>query len=121
MSVRDAGGRDSAHLGAVVAPMRDAPPRTPVGSLISIAEASDASAGTALYLFGSSCRGGAAASDVDVLLVYPNGRLHQANLLAESLRNTATHPTFDVLALSDSEEQELAFIQTERASRIWSR
>jgi hypothetical protein len=28
---------------------------------------------------------------------------------------------FDVLALSASEERELAFIQTERASRIWSR
>jgi hypothetical protein len=70
---------------------------------------------------GSSCRGLAAARDVDVLLVYPNGQLHQANLLAESVRNAAAPLIFDVLALSASEEHELAFIQTERASRIWSR
>jgi hypothetical protein len=89
--------------------------------LIAAAEASDVPAGTALYLFGSSCRSLTAASDVDVLLVYPNGQLHQANLLAESVRNAATPLMFDVLALSASEEHELAFIQTERASRIWSR
>jgi hypothetical protein len=62
-----------------------------------------------------------AAADIDVLLVYPSGHLEQASLLAESVRNTAPSLLFDVLALSASEERELAFIQTERALRIWSR
>jgi hypothetical protein len=113
--------RRSAHLRAVIAPRHDASSRALVSALIAAAEASDVSAGTALYLFGSSCRGLTAANDVDVLLVYPNGQLHQANLLAESVRNAAIPLMFDVLSLSAGEEHELAFIQTERASRIWSR
>jgi hypothetical protein len=121
MRPRDAGGRQSACLGNVVAPRRDAPSRAPLGALIAAAEASDVPTGTALYLFGSSCRDHTTANDIDVLLVYPNGQLHQSSLLAESVRDAATPLMFDVLALSVNEERELAFIQTERASRIWSR
>lgn len=115
-------GRQSAHLGAVVSPRRDAKQsRVTLSRLIEAAEASDLPAGTALYLFGSSCRGHIAPHDIDVLLVYPNGHLSQGQLLAESIRNAATSLMFDVLALSVDEEHELAFIQTERTSRIWSR
>lgn len=115
-------GRRSAHLEAVVAPDRAGKWfRTLIGILIETAEASDIPAGTALYLFGSSCWDRTAANDIDVLLVYPNGQLDQANLLAQSIRNAATSLLFDVLALSASEERELAFAQTERAFRIWSR
>ena len=95
--------------------------RAPIGFLIGAATASDVPAGTALYLFGSFWQGHTAPSDIDVLLVYPDGHLHQAHLLAESVRNAATPHIFDVLVLSSNEERGLAFIRTERASRIWSR
>jgi hypothetical protein len=112
----------SAQLGVAVAPDPDGKwSRTSIGILIEAAEASDVPADTALYLFGSSCWNHTAANDIDVLLVYPNGYLHQANLLAESVRNAATSLQFDVLVLSAGEAHELAFIHTERASRIWSR
>jgi len=96
-------------------------PLTPISFLIGAAAASDVPAGTALYLFGSFWRGHTAPSDIDVLLVYPDSYLHQAHLLAESVRNAATPYIFDVLVLSSDEERKLAFIHTERASRIWSR
>jgi predicted nucleotidyltransferase len=96
-------------------------PRAPISFLIGAAAASDVPAGTALYLFGSSWRGHTAPSDIDVLLVYPDGQLHRAHLLAESIRNAATPYIFDVLVLSTHEEHELAFIRIERAARIWSR
>jgi predicted nucleotidyltransferase len=95
--------------------------RAPIRFLIEAATASDVPAGTALYMFGSSWRGQTAPNDIDVLLVYPDGHLDQAHLLAESVRNAATPYIFDVLVLSSGEERELAFIRTERASRIWSR
>jgi predicted nucleotidyltransferase len=112
----------SARGGAVLAPRRDGESAcAPTDVLIEVARASEVPAGTALYLFGSSCRGEATANDIDVLLVYPNGHLDQAHLLAESVRKAPTSLPFDVLALSAGEERELAFIQTERATRIWSR
>lgn len=95
--------------------------RAPISFLIGAATASDVPAGTALYLFGSFWQSRTAPSDIDVLLVYPDGHLHQAHLLAESVRNAAAPHIFDVLVLSSDEERELAFIRTERASRIWSR
>lgn len=96
-------------------------PRAPISFLIGAAAASDVPAGTALYLFGSFWQGHTAPSDIDVLLVYPDGHLHQAHQLANSVRNATTPYIFDVLVLSSHEERELAFIYTERASRIWSR
>jgi hypothetical protein len=111
-----------AHRAAVVAPGRDVRRlRASVSSLVEAAETSDLPAGAALYLFGSSCEGHAAPRDIDVLLVYPNGCLSQAQLLAESVHSAATSSMFDVLLLSVSEEHELAFILTERASLIWLR
>jgi hypothetical protein len=95
--------------------------RAPISFLIGAAAASDVPAGTALYLFGSFWRDHTVPNDIDVLLVYPDGHLHEAHLLAESVRNAATPYIFDVLVLSSDEERELAFIRTERASRIWSR
>jgi predicted nucleotidyltransferase len=92
-----------------------------IGILIEVASASDMPAGTELYLFGSSLHGGATPNDVDVLLVYPDGHLCQAHRLAESFRNAPAPSLVDVLALSSSEERELALVQTERASPIWRR
>jgi hypothetical protein len=74
--------------------------------------------GTALYLFGSASHGAPVANDVDVLLVYPDGHLDQAHALAESIR-TIPEQDFDVLALSSTEERELAFVRSEQAVRIW--
>jgi hypothetical protein len=91
----------------------------PLSFLTEVAAGSSAPPGTALYLFGSFARGQAAANDVDVLVVYPDGHLHAAHLLAESIRNAATPFVFDVLVLSSSEERELAFIQTQQGLRIW--
>ena len=93
--------------------------RAPIGLLIEAAAASGVPAGTALYLFGSFWHCDTAPNDIDVLLVYPDGHLHDAHLLAESVRSAATPYTFDVLVLSSEEERKLAFIHTERASRIW--
>ena len=59
-----------------------------------------------------------AADDVDILLVYPDDHLDQVHALAESIRNLPARD-FDVLALSSTEERELAFVQSERAVRIW--
>lgn len=75
--------------------------------------------GTTLYRFGSSCHGSDVADDVDVLLVYPDGHLDEAHVLAESIRSMRKEYVFDVLALSASEEHELAFVQSEQAARIW--
>ncbi len=124
MAMKPDGVREkrSDQLGAVAAPRHDAKwLRAAIGRLVEIAEASDATAGTALYLFGSSCRGHTTPSDIDILLIYPNGHLPRVRLLAESIRSAATSLMFDVSVLSSTEEHELAFIQIERASRIWSR
>jgi Nucleotidyltransferase domain len=89
-------------------------------SLLNEAAAtSNPPAGTTLYLFGSSSHGFEPANDIDVLVVYPDGHLDEAHLLAESIRNMSAQYFFDVLALSASEERELAFVQGEHADRIW--
>lgn len=76
--------------------------------------------GIEIYLFGSSSTPGqAAASDIDVLLVYPDGDLPVGHDLAEAIRELPAGEIYDVLALSKSEEHELQFIDSERAMRIW--
>lgn len=76
-------------------------------------------AGIELYLFGSSTREKASPSDVDVLVVYPDGGLSHGHDLAETIRALPVSEFYDVLALSKSEERELGFIDSERAVRIW--
>lgn len=58
--------------------------------LVETAAASAIPADTTLYLFGSALRRQARPEDLDVLLVYPDGCLCQAHVLAESLRNAPT-------------------------------
>lgn len=72
-----------------------------------------------LYLFGSSTQDKASPSDVDVLLVYRDGDLSRGHDLAETIRELPVAEIYDVLALSESEERELEFIDGERAIRIW--
>lgn len=91
-----------------------------IAALAEATRSSDVPVGTALYVFGSACHGHKAPNDIDILVVYPDGHLTQAHLLAESVRNATSSYLFDVLVLSASEERELAFIETERASQIWS-
>jgi hypothetical protein len=80
---------------------------------------SDLPESTSLYLFRSWLQNSPRASDVDILIVYPDGRLDKAHILAESIRNIAAEGTYDVLALSTTEEHELGFIASERAVQIW--
>jgi predicted nucleotidyltransferase len=75
--------------------------------------------GVELYLFGSSTRGKASPSDVDVLLVYPDGALSCGHDLAQIIRELPAAEIYDVLALSQREERELEFIDGEHAIRIW--
>lgn len=75
--------------------------------------------GAKLYLFGSCLRGSGDGNDVDVLLVYPHGELSSAHLLAESIREGPDNAALDVVALSDTEERELGFIESEQARQIW--
>lgn len=75
--------------------------------------------GIELYLFGSSTQEKSSPSDVDVLLVYPDGDLSCGHDLAETIRELPVAEIYDVLALSESEERELEFIDGERAIRIW--
>jgi predicted nucleotidyltransferase len=75
--------------------------------------------GIAVYIFGSWLRDSPSASDVDVLLVYPDGNLDSAHTLAETIRNLPTKETYDVLALSTVEEGELSFVASESAMRVW--
>lgn len=72
-----------------------------------------------LYLFGSSTRGKASPSDLDVLLVFPDGELSRGHDLAEAIRALRGGETYDVIAASESEERELNFIVSENATRIW--
>lgn len=90
-----------------------------IAILAEAPRALDVPVGTALYVFGSACHGHRAPSDIDILVVYLDGHLTQAHLLAESIRNATSPYLFDVLVLSTSEERELAFIETERATLIW--
>jgi predicted nucleotidyltransferase len=75
--------------------------------------------GVELYLFGSSTQNKTIPSDVDVLVVYPDGDLRRGHALAEAIREHSVTELYDVLALSKSEERELGFIDSERAIRIW--
>jgi len=75
--------------------------------------------GIRLYLFGSSTHGAPSPSDVDVLLVYSDGQLRAAHALASAIRCIPEYELYDVLALSDSEERELKFIESERAIHFW--
>jgi predicted nucleotidyltransferase len=81
--------------------------------------AADVPSGTTLYLFGSHFRRSGDGSDVDVLLIYPQGELRWAHALAELMRESAEDAVVDVLALSDAEERELGFIESEQAHQIW--
>lgn len=53
----------------------------------AVAASCEARPGTRLYLFGSCLGGSVVANDVDVLLVYADGDLDSAHVLAELLRD----------------------------------
>jgi predicted nucleotidyltransferase len=87
--------------------------------VIDTVEATDeVPAGTKLYLFGSCLSDSGTPHDLDVLLVYRDGELGSAHLLAESIREILEHGVH-LLVLSDTEERELAFIASEEAHLIW--
>jgi predicted nucleotidyltransferase len=74
-----------------------------------------------LYLFGSAVDSNAAEpSDVDLLLVYRDGRHDWAHAVACALRETAAFPPLDVLAMSQSEAAETNFVAAEGAVMVGS-
>ena len=75
-------------------------------------------ADTRLYLFGSCLSDSGTFHDLDILLVYSDGELGSAHLLAEAIRDIPEHGVH-LLVLSDTEERELAFIASEGARQIW--
>jgi predicted nucleotidyltransferase len=75
--------------------------------------------GVELYLFGSCTRNKAFPSDIDVLVLYPDDGLSMGHELADAIRDLSATECYDVLALSESEEHELRFIDSEHAIRIW--
>lgn len=86
------------------------------GDIDSVAEIS---AGTTLFLFGSSLVDPSRARDVDILLVYPDGEVSGAHHLADAIRAAGAIPPYEVLALSRSEERETGFIRGEKAIQFW--
>jgi predicted nucleotidyltransferase len=91
----------------------------PTSLLDEIAASPVMPAGMTVYLFGSWLKDSTVANDVDVLLVYPDGHLNEAHEFAYAIRNISAPEFFDVLALSITEERELAFVESERAIQIW--
>jgi predicted nucleotidyltransferase len=75
--------------------------------------------GIAVYIFGSWLRDSPSVSDVDVLLVYPDGNLDSTHALAETIRNLPAKEMYDVLALSTAEEGELSFVASKHAIQVW--
>lgn len=89
-------------------------------SLLSGVEASVTQVrGVELYLFGSSTHDNTSPMDVDVLILYSDGDLSRGHDVAETIRGLPVAGIYDVLALSESEERELKFIDSECAIRIW--
>jgi hypothetical protein len=70
-----------------------------------------------VYVFGSVLSV-AAATDVDVLVVYPDDRRDLGHAAAEALRASHHIPHVEVLAMSNSEEVETTFIAQQGAVRI---
>jgi hypothetical protein len=55
-----------------------------------------------------------------VLVLYPEGALASAHWLADTIRAASAELPYDVLALSTTEEQEVAFVANEGALRVWA-
>ena len=72
-----------------------------------------------VYLFGSWLHDPQKASDIDIAVVYPSGGLMEASNLITRLQECAPLPC-DVVALSEAEEAELAFLAEVQAQLHWS-
>ena len=75
--------------------------------------------GLQLYVFGSATTSDATPNDVDLLLVYANGRLDEAHALAEEIRSTLSAPPYDVLVASEKEAAQLNLVAKQEAVLIW--
>lgn len=67
------------------------------------------------YIFGSALHDLSNSNDIDLLLVYRDGDLASAHDVADNVRRASKDKEFDVLAMSDVEECELGFIESQRA------
>lgn len=75
------------------------------------------SSALSVFVFGSVLSG-AAVTDVDVLVVYPDERLALGHAAADALRASRHSPPLEVLAMSHSEEVETKFIAQQGAVRL---
>lgn len=75
--------------------------------------------GMRAYAFGSTSAS-KTPQDIDLLLVYPRGRLDDGHWVAELIRAIPHDPPFDVIALNVDEETETGFIRREGAQLIWN-
>lgn len=84
-----------------------------------ISYCSDLLCGVRLFVFGSALRSGDKPRDIDVLVLYEDGNLEAAHILCNRIRSLITFPPLDVIALSESEERDTAFIEGVKAVRLW--
>ncbi|MCX4653747.1 nucleotidyltransferase domain-containing protein [Streptomyces microflavus] len=72
-----------------------------------------------IYLFGSTAKGVSNPQDTDVAVIYPEGSLELAHLVAEKYRTLDFSPPIEVIALSQSEQKECDFLSLVEASLLW--
>lgn len=77
------------------------------------------SSGMRAYAFGSYKLAPEDARDIDIILLFPDGSLQDGHHIAEAIRDMPNNPPFDVIALSSSEEAEVAFVAGEDAEILW--
>ena len=89
------------------------------GQIEELALSMGLSEGFRLYLFGSAAEAAVSPNDVDLLLVYPDGLLGEAHVLAESIRSMMVVPMYDVMVASETEDAELGLVAKQGAVPIW--
>ncbi|GGU32803.1 nucleotidyltransferase domain-containing protein [Streptomyces lavendofoliae] len=72
-----------------------------------------------IYLFGSTIRGVSNPQDTDIAIIYPEGSLKLAHRVAERYRTLNFSPPVEVIALSQSEQEEFDFLSSVGASLLW--
>ncbi|MEW2094782.1 nucleotidyltransferase domain-containing protein [Streptomyces sp. NPDC012485] len=72
-----------------------------------------------IYLFGSAAKGATTPQDTDVAVIYPEGSLELAHLVAQEYRTLDFSPPIEVIALSQAEQKECDFLRLVEALLIW--
>lgn len=80
---------------------------------------SPVSDGTRWYVFGSGSDAVRAASDYDLLIVYPTRDLDRARQLLARIAEWDVHQELDLVVLDEAEERQVGFVAAEKARLIW--